>query len=558
VDIVPKAFTVNPARVGSYDLLERIGEGGMGEVWLARHESLRRLVAVKLIHPQTLSSRSAAEARKQFEREAHATSTLRSPHTVALFDYGATADGNVYYAMELLDGISLAALVNEFGAVPPERAVHLLGGLCESLAEAHDRGLVHRDVKPGNVFTCVLGTRYDFVKVLDFGLARTLPTLAPGSSPAITGTIAGSPAFMAPEAARGAFAPSCDIYGVGCIAYWLLTGRFVFDAPTPIDVILAHMQNAPTPPSAHDARVPPALDDIVLACLEKDPAKRPASAAELGALLENCPLDARWTPARARAFFEENRDAIARANPATLRSRVIAERGDAAEAGSPTPAALSKDEVPASLRAPIDRLQHHFTRSHIDVNELELRMLRVKKAKTLEDVERVFADLPPLDPMAAPAVLAAIGTSSAAPVAPRKLTSMAVAAPRDGASLVVGGRPRPETQVISIMSSNRRDLTLRDGEIGTAVAVMGEATVFVDASHLSEDGGAIAELKCVAVMGHLTVYVKAGVDVEATGIGVLGYFERWGGRRRSRKGALLRITGASVLGGVKVIVAEEE
>ena len=551
-------------RVGSYELLERIGEGGMGEVWLARHESLRRLVAVKLIHPQTLSSQSAAEARRQFEREAHATSTLRSPHTVALFDYGATPDGNVYYAMELLEGISLAALVNEFGPVPPERALHLLIGLCESLSEAHDRGLVHRDVKPGNVFTCVLGTKYDFVKVLDFGLARTLPSLAPGSSPAITGTIAGSPAFMAPEAARGAFAPSCDIYGVGCVAYWLLTGRFVFEAPTPIDVILAHMQRAPDAPSVHAAAVPPELDRIVLACLAKDAEKRPASAAELGALFETCPVATRWTPVRARAFFEENRDAIARANPATMRSRALAERGDGAlaEAAPPTASSMSDD---ATRKAPIDRLQHHFTRSHIDVNELELRMLRVKKAKTAQEIERVFADLPPLEPPAPSrdaglpvngrrkaAAIESSGAASTTGVA----AAVAIARPRDQAALVIAAPCRPEIQMVSVMSSNRRDVTLRDGEVGNAVAVMGEATVFVDASQLPVDG--VAELKCVAVMGALMVYVKAGVDVEATGVGVLGYFERWGGRRRSRQGPLLRITGAAVLGGVKIIVAEDE
>jgi hypothetical protein len=541
-------------------------------VWLARHESLRRLVAVKLIHPQTLSSQSAAEARRQFEREAHATSTLRSPHTVAVFDYGATPDGNVYYAMELLEGISLAALVNEFGPVPPERALHLLIGLCESLAEAHDRGLVHRDVKPGNVFTCVLGTKYDFVKVLDFGLARTLPTLAPGSSPAITGTIAGSPAFMAPEAARGAFAPSCDIYGVGCVAYWLLTGKFVFEAPTPIDVILAHMQSAPDAPSAHAPAVPPELDRIVLACLAKDAEKRPASASELGALFEACPVLTRWTPVRARAFFEENRDAIARANPATIRSRALAERGDGAIGeAAPPPASLASDD--AARRAPIERLQHHFTRSHIDVNELELRMLRVKKAKTAQEIDRVFADLPPLAPPAPP-------SSSEAPRAPSRdarlpvngrgktaaiessgagsTTGVATAAivQHDRRALAIAAPCRPEIQIVSVMSSNRRDVTLRDGEVGTAVAVMGEATVFVDASQLPVDG--VAELKCVAVMGTLMVYVKAGVDVEATGVGVLGYFERWGGRRRSRQGPLLRITGAAVLGGVKIIVAEDE
>jgi hypothetical protein len=467
--------------------------------------------------------------------------------------------------MELLDGINLAALVHEFGPVPPERAVHLLTGVCESLAEAHDRGLVHRDIKPGNVFTCVLGTKYDFVKVLDFGLARTLPTLGPGASPAITGTISGSPAFMAPEAARGEFAPSCDIYGVGCVAYWLLTGKFVFEAPTPIDVILAHLQTAPVAPSARGVKVPPELDTLVLRCLETDPNNRPRSAAELSALLEACPVEPRWTQARARAFFDDHRDAIARANPATLRARALSQMSEGAEEvrtndGPPGGDAEErpKDEIGGATRqATIDRLQHHFTRSHIDVHELELRMLRVKKAKTEQEVERVFADLPPLDVPAVTAPSPAVninGSSAAAPVARAASEAAIVVDSRDRTAMVVSAR-RPETQVVSVMSSNRRDITLRDGEEGTAVAVMGEATVFVDVSPIAE--GSTAELKCVAVMGHLTVYVKPGVEVEAAGVGVLGYFERWGGLRRGRKGPLLRITGAAVLGGVKVIVAEE-
>jgi hypothetical protein len=247
-----------------------------------------------------------------------------------------------------------------------------------------------------------------------------------------------------------------------------------------------------------------------------------------------------------------------------VRSRAIAERSDAAIAGSsPSSAAGTSGIAPDSLRVPIDRLQHHFTRSHIDVQELELRMLRVKKAKTAQEIERVFADLPPLAPMPpveskgpARAALATNGTVTATPIEPHPAEAVAIVESPDKTALAL--HCRPETKIVSIMSSNRRDITLRDGEMGTAVAVMGEATLFVDCSQLSTGADGVAELKCVAVMGGLVIYVKAGVEVEAAGVGVLGYFERWGGRRRARKGPLLRITGAAILGGVKVIVAEEE
>ena len=237
---------------------------------------------------------------------------------------------------------------------------------------------------------------------------------------------------------------------------------------------------------------------------------------------------------------------------------------------------LPKSDAPPksdspSLRAPIDRLQHHFTRSHIDVNELELRMLRVKKAKTAQDIERIFADLPPLDeappassPVPGQGAERPVNGRGNAPVASSRRASTSsvstaaaiVVEPREQAALALHAPRRPETQIVSVLSSNRRDITLRDGEEGMAVAVMGEATVFVDTSQLPPNG--VAELKCVAVMGHLMIYVKSGVDVEASGVGVLGYFERWGGRRRARQGPLLRITGAAVLGGVKIIVADEE
>jgi serine/threonine protein kinase len=570
---------VTPASLGAYEIVERIGEGGMGEVWLARHRHLRRLVAVKVIRPESLAADSADEARRRFEREAHATSALRSPHTVAVFDYGATNEGDVYYAMELLEGLSLAALVSEFGPLPAERAVYLLAGICESLGEAHERGLVHRDVKPANVFTCVMGGKYDFVKVLDFGLVKSIAGLDGKASPVTTATIAGSPAFLAPEAVRGMIAPSCDIYALGCVAYWLLTGKLVFEGQTPLEIILAHAQSTPVPPSVRaGSSFPAALDELVLACLEKDPQKRPATIAEIAEKLEICPVDPKWSNTRARRFFDNNRDAIARVNPAMgrvheLSSSIHEERPPVSEADD--------GARQTRMRSSLDRLQHHFTRSHIDLHELELRMLRVKKAKSSDEIDKVLADLPSLDssPPPAPPVITESPSPRANRAARRAARREDKVARRLGRQLarhadralvehdlddrLVRGADEGElalahhagqslvAHVVSVMSSTRRGFIAQDGEIYKAVAVMGEATLFIDGSQL--DGGT-AELRCVAVMGNITIYVQPGIDVEAGGVGVLGLFEQWGGRAHGPNVSKLRITGVAVLGFVKVVI----
>jgi serine/threonine protein kinase len=577
---------VNRTNLGAYEMVERIGEGGMGEVWLARHRHLRRLVAVKVIRPESLSSGNADDARRLFEREAHATSTLRSPHTIAVFDYGATDEGNVYYAMELLEGLSLSALVSEFGAVPPERAAYLLAGICESLGESHERGLVHRDVKPANVFSCVLGGKYDFVKVLDFGLVKSIAGLDGNASPITTATIAGSPAFLAPEAVRGVIAPSCDIYAFGCVAYWLLTGKLVFEGKTPLEIILAHAQIEPMAPSARvGVAMPAALDELVLDCLKKDPAQRPPSIAAIAERLEVCPLETKWTNARARRFFDENRDVIARVNPAMRR---VHELSSSSEGGSVPElrAAVQPDDAErqAKVKASLDQLQHHFTRSHIDLHELELRMLRVKKAKSRDEIDRVLSDLPSLQapPPAPPVITSALPPPLDDRESARKLSKLearsARAARRQarratrGGPMIIDQDPNPHlpmrslddaelalatyvpqplgAHVVSVMSSTRRAFVVQDGEISKAVAVMGEATLFIDGSQL--DGG-VAELRCVAVMGNITIYVQPGIDVEASGVGVLGMFEQWGGRAPGQNASKLRITGVAVLGFVKVI-----
>lgn len=271
--------------LGSYQLEDRLGEGGMGEVWRARHRFLARPAAIKLVRPEMLgvdSGSKARIARQRFEAEAQVTASLTSPHTVRLFDFGVAEDGRFYYVMELLDGLDLGVMVQQFGPLPAPRVVHVLRQVCHSLAEAHARGLVHRDVKPANVFLCRSGLDADVAKVLDFGLVHSVTRDAGNdltlSADGLGGPV-GTPAFMAPEMIRGADVDArADVYALGCLVHFLLTGRPVFDGATTMQVLLAHVGTPPQPPSRRAAgAVPPWLDALVLACLEKDPAKRPAS-----------------------------------------------------------------------------------------------------------------------------------------------------------------------------------------------------------------------------------------------------------------------------------------
>jgi hypothetical protein len=303
--------------LGSYQLEEKLGEGGMGEVWRARHRMLARPAAIKLIRPALAGAARRggtlvppASAVQRFEREAQVIARLRSPHTVNLFDFGVSSDGAFYYAMELLDGLDADRLVSRFGPVPPERAIHVLRQVCHSLSEAQSQGLVHSDIKPANIFLCRYGEELDFAKVLDFGIVRAARDVA-DTRPADTGghRIEGTPAFMAPEQALGhAVDGRADIYAVGCLAYWLLTGKHVFHAESPTAMLMQHLQTPPSAPSERtDAPIPKALDDLVLSCLAKEPEKRPQSARELSLRLQEIQGIRAWTHERARQWWHTHR-----------------------------------------------------------------------------------------------------------------------------------------------------------------------------------------------------------------------------------------------------------
>ena len=297
--------------LGQYVLEEQIGSGGMGEVWRARHRLLIRPAAIKLIRPQV--SADPELLLRRFEREARATAALRSPHTVQLYDFGATEDGRLYYVMELLDGLDLDGLVRQYGPLPPERAVHLLRQVCSSLQDAHVNGLVHRDIKPANVVVSRAGTTFDFAKVLDFGLVKLEPTRAQGDDAvrlSSEGSTSGTPAFMAPEVVLGVAETDhrVDLYALGCVAYWLLAGKLLFEGRSAVEVMLHHAHTAPPRPSARSGRsIPAPLEDLVMQCLEKNPVRRPASAEAVSSGLYGVPLESAWTAERAEQWWVMHR-----------------------------------------------------------------------------------------------------------------------------------------------------------------------------------------------------------------------------------------------------------
>jgi serine/threonine-protein kinase len=311
--------------LGSYQVGELLGRGGMGEVYKATHRMLARPAAIKLIRPEMLGGIDAEAAKlavTRFRREAEAAANLRSQHTVELYDFGVTDDETLYLVMEFLEGVDLETLVRETGPVPAGRVIHILRQVCESLDEAHNLGLVHRDIKPANIHVGRVGLRHDFVKVLDFGLVKELASVSTEHSLAtIPGQMAlGTPAYMAPEMALGESVDGrADIYALGCVAYFLLTGQLVFEAEKAFQMIAKHLQSTPIPPSQRtDRPVPPELERLVLKCLAKDAAQRPQSAAQLAEAFSWIPAGA-WTEADAKKWWDaqqENRRLSSVAAPA--------------------------------------------------------------------------------------------------------------------------------------------------------------------------------------------------------------------------------------------------
>lgn len=314
---------VDRARVlGQYRLEERIGHGGMGEVWRASHALLRRPTAVKLLPPD----RMGEETIRRFEREVQITAQLTHPNTVAIYDYGRTRDGIFYYAMELLEGTDLESLVTTHGPQPPGRVAHVLVQICGALAEAHDLGLVHRDVKPANILLSPRKGEHEFAKILDFGLVKSIETS--GDHPGITAstTITGTPLFMAPEAIREPTSVDgrSDLYSLGAVAWYLLVGRPPFQGQNILDVCSRHLYSpAARPSNALGRPVPAGLEDAILACLDKRPDTRPQDARELRERLESCGVTGSWPVAAAAAWWRERPPARSADKPSSGRTLAL-------------------------------------------------------------------------------------------------------------------------------------------------------------------------------------------------------------------------------------------
>ena len=289
-------------RLGNYLIEKELGEGGMGQVFVARHAMICRPTAVKVMSGDR-SDDPAAVAR--FEREVRLSASLTHPNTITIFDFGRTSDDTFYYAMEYLEGLDLQRLVERFGPMPADRVVYILSQICGSLAEAHARGIIHRDIKPSNIFITDRGGLYDFVKVLDFGLAREVKQAA-DSGLTKSGMVFGTPRYIAPESVYGANKADArsDLYNLGGVAYWMLTGTHLFGGSSSLDLIIDHVKTIPQhPKEVSELPIPDELDALVMKCLEKDPADRFQTAEALKEALLAAPLPERWSQTRARDWW---------------------------------------------------------------------------------------------------------------------------------------------------------------------------------------------------------------------------------------------------------------
>ncbi len=307
-------------RLGQYVLQRKIGEGGMGQVYLAHHGMMRRPTALKLLRAE----RTGDLDLRRFEREVQLTARLTHPNTITLFDYGRTHDGVFYYAMELLDGANLQRIVAVGGAQAPGRVARILNMACGALTEAHAIGLIHRDIKPANIMLCTQGGELDVVKLLDFGLVKELKV---DRNVELTGesSLTGTPQYMAPEAilAPESVDARTDIYALGAVAYYLLAGGELFDGKSIVEICSQHLHQAPEPLLARGVRVSAELEALVLSCLCKEPQRRPQSVHELRERLAACPIDP-WGSSDARSWWREHQPALDAATAAgTSEARTI-------------------------------------------------------------------------------------------------------------------------------------------------------------------------------------------------------------------------------------------
>ncbi len=306
-------------QLGQYHLCEKLGSGGMGDVYLAEHQMMKRPCAIKLIRPERAGD---PRVLARFEREVRATAKLSHWNSIDIYDYGRTEDGTFYYVMEFLPGHNFGELVELAGPLPAARIVYLMRQVCEALAEAHGQGMVHRDIKPANMFCAYRGGLYDVAKLLDFGLAKPLLSGMEREDPNLTqeGSITGSPLYMSPEqaAAEIGLDARSDIYSLGAVMYFLATGKPPFDYPNPLRVMAAHAGEPPKSPAGLNPIIPKELAEIILRCLEKEPGDRFSSAGALDEALDQIPLETPWTHAQATEWWNCHESPERKARAATV------------------------------------------------------------------------------------------------------------------------------------------------------------------------------------------------------------------------------------------------
>jgi serine/threonine protein kinase len=530
--------------LGGYRLLEPLGRGGMGEVWRAEHVALGRAAAVKLI---ALDGMDPAQLQARFEREARATAALTSPHTIDIYDYGQTADGRFFYAMPLLQGLDLQVMVQRHGPLPPARVLHFLRQACRSLAEAHAAGLVHRDIKPANLFACRQGLEWDVLKVLDFGLVRSQVAAGPGQWTSV-GAITGSPAFAAPEQILAGHEVDArtDVYGLGGVGFWLLTGEVPFPGTSAWEMVTGHLQAPPPLASLRSGKsVPADLEAVLLACLAKAPAQRPANAEALGQLLDGCADAGRWTSSQAAAWWREHgpdREGPGRPDESGVFAETVAEspvpQVPAIPPSEPLPAPMPDPQPEAKVAPPpqpgmrvaktgrqaaIDRLGLHYAHSTIDLAEFERRVEKVQIVQEQAELDRLLADLPPLQIEQVPATPQVSG---------------ALAVPHT-------------TPIVSIFGSVVRKGRWAPGRDLRVITVFGSAELDLREATLQPG---VTELRVVCLFGNAEIIVPPGMAVEISALPVFGNVED---QARDDEPAdpnapRLRITGVVLFGNVEV------
>jgi len=529
---------------GGYQLIEQLGSGGMGEVWRAHHELLNRNAAVKLIRVDSEDDGPEPPLRllRRFEREAQATAGLESPHTVRVYDFG-ISDGTFFYAMELLNGLDLQSFVDRFGPMPADRAVFLLRQVCESLEEAHHNGLIHRDIKPANIFVGKVGLKYDVAKVLDFGLVKAIDGALESTELTNEGSVPGSPAYMAPEVARGGYELDgrVDIYGLACVAYWMVSGELVFEGDTAIQVVLAHLEQEPTAPSQRtELPIPEALDRLILDCLKKDREARPVSASEVLERLDECTFDQPWSHTRAKRWWELHHPNEESPEPGKRTSK---------PKKSPKIERVGDLTLSDHRNRTLHVIQDHFAHNRINMVELDRRTELAAHAESPAQLEAIIEDLPALrateEQVVAPPIV-----DTPEPIQPEQ----ALVAP---APTALAPQGRESQRLIGFFSGPTRRGVWRPAREIKATAVFGGVDLDFREAQLQPG---VTEVKCKALFGGISIIVLPDMYVEVEGTGVMGGFDyhRRGHPLPDKTDApWIRVTGLSVMGGVDVKVPKK-